>query len=111
MNILIIGNGFDLAHGLPTTYKDFLDFVNEFKCYIAHYGNGNTNNYYSIESRGKFLSCFSRLYNQKKLVYEELASHIEHNVWIEHFNAVYEERRKEGKIGWIDFESEISNAV
>ena len=23
MNILIIGNGFDLAHGLPTTYKDF----------------------------------------------------------------------------------------
>ena len=25
MNILIIGNGFDLAHGLPTGYKDFLD--------------------------------------------------------------------------------------
>lgn len=27
MKILIIGNGFDLAHGLPTTYKDFLDFI------------------------------------------------------------------------------------
>lgn len=26
MNILVIGNGFDLAHGLPTHYKDFLDF-------------------------------------------------------------------------------------
>ncbi len=26
MNILIIGNGFDLAHGLPTKYGDFLDF-------------------------------------------------------------------------------------
>ena len=26
MNILIIGNGSDLAHGLPTTYKDFLKF-------------------------------------------------------------------------------------
>ncbi len=24
--ILLIGNGFDLAHGLPTSYKDFLDF-------------------------------------------------------------------------------------
>jgi len=26
MNILVIGNGFDLAHGLPTKYKDFLEF-------------------------------------------------------------------------------------
>lgn len=26
MDILIIGNGFDLAHGLKTTYKDFLDY-------------------------------------------------------------------------------------
>lgn len=26
MNILMIGNGFDLAHGLPTRYKDFLEF-------------------------------------------------------------------------------------
>ena len=26
MNILVIGNGFDLAHGLPTKYGDFLDF-------------------------------------------------------------------------------------
>lgn len=28
MNILVIGNGFDLAHGLQTTYKDFLNFCN-----------------------------------------------------------------------------------
>ncbi|HJB93998.1 MAG TPA: bacteriophage abortive infection AbiH family protein, partial [Candidatus Mediterraneibacter intestinigallinarum] len=27
MNILIIGNGFDLAHGLPTRYGDFIDNV------------------------------------------------------------------------------------
>lgn len=27
MNILLIGNGFDLAHGLPTTYNDFLTFL------------------------------------------------------------------------------------
>ena len=23
--LIIIGNGFDLAHGLPTSYKDFID--------------------------------------------------------------------------------------
>ena len=27
MNILVIGNGFDLAHNLPTSYKDFLGFI------------------------------------------------------------------------------------
>lgn len=27
MNILLIGNGFDLAHHLPTTYNDFLTFL------------------------------------------------------------------------------------
>lgn len=27
MNMLVIGNGFDLANRLPTRYKDFLEFV------------------------------------------------------------------------------------
>lgn len=29
MDILVIGNGFDLAHGLKTSYKDFLDYCQE----------------------------------------------------------------------------------
>lgn len=33
MNILVIGNGFDLAHGLPTTYKDFLTFAQVYTIY------------------------------------------------------------------------------
>ena len=31
MDILMIGNGFDIEHGLPTTYEDFLQFVESFK--------------------------------------------------------------------------------
>lgn len=27
MDILIVGNGFDLAHGLKTSYKDFWNIV------------------------------------------------------------------------------------
>ena len=27
MNIFILGNGFDIAHGLPTTYIDFMKFI------------------------------------------------------------------------------------
>lgn len=30
MNILMIGNGFDLAHNLCTTYIDFLNMINIF---------------------------------------------------------------------------------
>lgn len=29
--ILLIGNGFDLAHGLPTSYSFFLDFCDKIK--------------------------------------------------------------------------------
>ena len=38
VNILIIGNGFDLAHGLPTTYNDFLLSV---KGYRENYNEEN----------------------------------------------------------------------
>lgn len=31
MNILVIGNGFDLAHGLPTKYGDFWSSVDDKK--------------------------------------------------------------------------------
>ena len=31
MKILILGNGFDLAHRLQTTYKDFLRFGRRFR--------------------------------------------------------------------------------
>lgn len=34
MDILLIGNGFDLAHGLPTRYENFLDFVQNPTPYI-----------------------------------------------------------------------------
>ena len=37
MNILVVGNGFDLAHGLPTKYSDFLDFMT---LYITKYHRG-----------------------------------------------------------------------
>ena len=31
MNLLVLGNGFDLLHSLPTTYKDFIDFTTLFR--------------------------------------------------------------------------------
>ena len=41
MNILMIGNGFDLAHGLPTQYKDFLMFAKMVKVAVKIMGIEN----------------------------------------------------------------------
>lgn len=101
MNILIIGNGFDLAHDLPTKYENFLDFTNTYlriPCFDSKY-------------TASFNDYFKKIKQENPFVYEEIGSLIKDNVWLKHFNSVYEERRKEGKIGWIDFESEISVAI
>ena len=46
MNILLIGNGFDLAHGLPTLYKNFLDFCIKAKVIFTIIDGRGSNLYY-----------------------------------------------------------------
>lgn len=58
MNILVIGNGFDLAHQLPTSYNDFLSFCKD------------------IKDKHKT--------STKKDV-QELYTYIETNAWLEYF--------------------------
>lgn len=48
MNILLIGNGFDLAHGLPTQYRNFLDFCIKAKV-IFTIIDGRGSNFYNNE--------------------------------------------------------------
>lgn len=112
MNILVIGNGFDLAHGLPTKYADFLEFIKVIKQALskgklAGIDWGNTNaevKNFLISNKGKVQeNLFSR-----KQMWEEL---IDNNFWMEYFLSVYKKREKEGKNGWIDFESEISGVI
>lgn len=107
MNILVLGNGFDLAHGLPTTYKDFLDFADAF----ADFAKRNSSTYYPPKGKERFLPYFTTLVNENMPIYNELRALIQDNVWLRHFNAVYESRKRDGKDGWIDFESEISSAI
>ena len=85
MDILVIGNGFDVAHGLKTKYDQFLDFVK------------------NIKSTEYFRSCSPELQS-------EYTSLINGNVWFEHFIKTKEER-KNTKQNWIDFEAEISDVI
>lgn len=92
MNILVIGNGFDLAHHLPTQYSDFLDFVKAF----------------NEPDGSRYHKFIYRIKENNPKLYTEIDRLIENNVLIEYFLSVYTERCKDGKNGWIDFESEIS---
>ena len=137
MNLLVVGNGFDLEHGLPTQYKDFLDFIYGFKILI----NGGYKNNGLIEFERKVIngenSYIDDVNNRKKeprkfnecvknmLLHEDaftikgfeewsnqehiknLQSYCDDNVWIEYF---VDKRDKEKKT-WIDFESEISEVI
>lgn len=41
MNIFLVGNGFDLYHGLPTKYENFLHTME----YIINHKNDDLNQY------------------------------------------------------------------
>lgn len=111
MNILVIGNGFDLAHGFPTTYKDFLKFSDVFKRYRQICKKENVEaEKISIEDRGQVL-FLSDLNRREQEIYEQLEKMLVDNVWIKYFWGIYENKKTTGKDGWIDFENEISKVI
>lgn len=127
MKILVIGNGFDLAHELPTKYPDFLEFCKRvFPIYENTEGRG-VNLYqqeylfdwdFNKEIKEKLESAYSsrRKNTTKENVtqietsnskLDEMYTLIKDNIWIEYFFQcnMYQ------KENWIDFESEISKVI
>lgn len=52
MKTLIVGNGFDIDHGLPTKYKDFLYFIEEVK-WVKELGDDFAENAYLFNTELK----------------------------------------------------------
>lgn len=124
MNILVIGNGFDLAHRLPTKYTDFLQFC---KIVLAIFTDAKSMDEKTFE--GKYLRewkvnkeivkelkdihyciciCNNKINYLKEYPYlSELYKMIQQNIWIEYFLQcnMYQ------KENWIDFEREISEVI
>lgn len=88
MNILVIGNGFDIAHDLPTSYHQFLSFVSEENDICAKLQRNG------LDPKESAIAANS---------INELCAN---NYWMEHFQKVL----NCGK-NWIDFESEISKVI
>ncbi len=112
MNILVIGNGFDLAHGLPTKYTDFLEWIiGEYKYWEVSKKRGDKlpngvkkssiKLYLSPERESK-IKIDTAI--EKQI---ELWECIDDNLWIEYFLQC----DMHGDENWIDFESEIKNVV
>lgn len=115
MNILIIGNGFDLAHKLPTKYTDFLDFLGNVRILkeempqnleqLSDKIDENLRQYF-FNSNSSHLDINSKHQNYITEMYELSKD----NLWITWFN---QERKLNKTLGkyWIDFEAEISKVI
>lgn len=115
MNILVVGNGFDLAHGLPTSYRDFISFVNYVELF---YGSSEEDiNIYKEAADFKRLHIDIQNYlvntlliNKDDKLINELINLSSNNIWIKYFKKCIKKNKLKGE-NWIDFESEITKVV
>lgn len=114
--ILLIGNGFDLAHGLPTSYSYFLDFCDKVEK-IFTFQHRLTEMVYkrkflddwNIDKsiKNKLLEWYKKSPTNHDELLIELNDNIRDNIWINYFL----EKRKQLGQNWIDFESGISTVI
>lgn len=105
MDILMRGNGFDIEHGLPTTYADFLQFVERFN-YL--YTMAKIKFYTESKIEDEYLRFI--IENPETNADKALHEYLKDNIWIDHLKRAYKEHLK-NKEDWIDFESEISQVI
>lgn len=124
MNILLIGNGFDLAHGLPTSYKDFLFFIEYVEyCHDIELGEGKmhpstpeTTN----KNQKKIVDFIEDKINSENIEKDDESKNVDYkdiiekvynityeNIWLNYFNKNLEKTGND----WIDFESEIAEVI
>jgi len=132
LNILVIGNGFDLTLGWPSKYTDFLNFIKVFR--IAY----NNRDYQDarvpeecirdlsnridrylhkdekkkLESLKSFWDGFSKAFESREAnqVFRDFHFCIYENRWIEYFEYRYDRQLIAGE-NWIDLEKEIKAAI
>ncbi len=106
MNILLIGNGFDLAHHLPTTYMDFLKFTKVIKKIKEDFDKYKSIIQDDIEWYGIDEKLHAIIVKNFDKV-DKISEVIKDNIWIDYFLQC----DMHGEENWIDFESEISEVI
>lgn len=112
MNILMIGNGFDIAHGLQTKYPEFLKWIIHEYNFFGYLKEQNL----EIEIIKNMEICLeipeeiNEEVEMSRMDYDiqrELWNMIDENVWFQ----LFFRNQKYIKDNWIDFESEISRVI
>lgn len=120
MNILVIGNGFDIEHGIPSSYKNFLDFVAIFKnvyCRreaIEKVNKAERKAFFTqkLEEISNIYRDIFGLWNTNESIdplFREFYDMISDNYWINYFTDPI--ARLEGKSNWVDIEAEILHVI
>ena len=116
MNVLLLGNGFDLYHKLPTTYLSFLTIAE----YLAKHNQiPPTYELFFDEVKNKCrelddsFTIYKDLYLSKNVfsnedfyALEQFQDIIQHNEWANYFLSMYN-----SDLSWIDFEKEINKVI
>ena len=122
-NIALLGNGFDLHHGLPTTYNDMMHLM-EFLASPHFFVQEHTsyhilNSYLKDYSFDNFRDDYERIYdfvqaNKESLrknkidvsELHQLRQALQNSFWFQYFQS-----NIRINLGWIDFESEIKKVI
>lgn len=119
-NILVLGNGFDLEHKIPSKYKDFLDFthfinvLNGFMKKKDDISNQHKNKIYNDINRlsSYYIDINDDNSNERKKYIEELYQLTKDNIWIKYFDKSLKRNKQIGEdFNWVDIEKEISNVI
>lgn len=118
MKVLVLGNGFDLYHKLPTRYLDFMHVIKRLKelgkgykkCHYIRFMFGEDSPLYAED---EFIQACYELHSDvikgTKIHMEKLDEMVElanKNMWVTYFEKICE-----ADIGWIDFEKEIVDVI
>lgn len=116
MNVLMLGNGFDLYYKLPTKYNNFLNVANFLRklddsSTMKTVGDvlGNT----TLLKQDKFIECCYEAHrntydeiNLDEAQFNEFLRLIKSSTWLNYFIKSFNR-----DVGWIDFEREIAEIV
>lgn len=113
MNILLLGNGFDLYHHLPTKYINFLNTMKYIKENTPTMGGVTVGSIlkevskYDDTIRDSY-ECYSEICNTSKIDDDDLQYIISKldNCWLNYFLNVLQR-----DLGWIDFEKEVYKLI
>lgn len=109
MNILIVGNGFDLSHYLPTKYDHFMDVIGAIETH-----EGETMSFDELFSKCRedwFIVKTKEYYLTENLSLEkdqltEIKKLLKENSWYQYFKDHVNEVKT-----WIDFEQKIEQVL